>query len=433
MTRFGRLTLFILVFFLLLLQPSQGLSDVSPGDVLDKTNWEKAEGLLPDEIIGWIKKGDFVIQVGELNYKPYDYQPPYALEALSTNKGKYVLDENDWIVEKETGVRGKPIIGRPFPDVDMDDPKVGEKIIYNNVYSGHIVGNFITYFRTDYIRKSGYGRSTHGEMHNMTMDGNPQSVARDNPDGVEKYTLFVARSPYDIAGAAVMTWRYLDPQKQDNTFAFLPAVRRVRRMSSGNRSDAMFGSDASVDDAGGYDGKVTAMEWKFLRKQEALLPFPSADPGRVVKNEGGGWNSTENVEVMVYGYEKEGWQGAQWAPVNWMWVKKPVIVLEVKAKDPYYNYGIQHLWVQTETWGAVFKTINDKAGKYWKTFINQGRYFESGDKAFHFPHVGDQVMIDERLGHATIFRGPMPTDIWDYFAEQDADDFSLAGFQKFCK
>jgi hypothetical protein len=175
------------------------------------------------------------------------------------------------------------------------------------------------------------------------------------------------------------------------------------------------------------------MEWKFLRKQEALIPFPSADPGRAVKSGGGGWNSTENIEVSVYGYEKEGWQGAQWAPVNWFWVKMPVVVLEVKAKDPYYNYGLQHLWVQTETWGAVYKTINDKAGKYWKTFFSQSRYFESQDKEFRFPHVGDQLMIDERLGHATIFRGPMPTDIWDYFAELDDDDFSLAGFQKFCK
>jgi hypothetical protein len=42
-------------------------------------------------------------------------------------------------------------------------------------------------------------------------------------------------------------------------------------------------------------------------------------------------------------------------------------------------------------------------------------------------------MIDERLNHATIFRGPMPADIWEYFSEMDEDDFSLAGFQKFCK
>jgi hypothetical protein len=42
-------------------------------------------------------------------------------------------------------------------------------------------------------------------------------------------------------------------------------------------------------------------------------------------------------------------------------------------------------------------------------------------------------MIDDRLRHATIFRGPMPMDIWDYFADMDEDDFSLGGFQKFCK
>ena len=42
-------------------------------------------------------------------------------------------------------------------------------------------------------------------------------------------------------------------------------------------------------------------------------------------------------------------------------------------------------------------------------------------------------MIDERVTHATIFRGPMPTEIRDYFAEMDEDDFSLGGFQKFCK
>ena len=83
---------------------------------------------------------------------------------------------------------------------------------------------------------------------------------------------------------------------------------------------------------------------------------------------------------MVYGFEKKGWQGAQWAPVNWVWMKKPVIVLEVKAKDPYYNYGIQHLWVQTDTWGSVYKTIFDKAGDYWKTFLAQPRYYESEDK-----------------------------------------------------
>jgi hypothetical protein len=431
--RFRLLTFFVLTPCLVLLMTSQGLCDVSPGDVLDKTNWEKAEGLLPDELIGWIKKGDFVLEIGELNYKLRDYLPPHALRASRENIGKYVLDENDWIVEKETGKRGKHIVGHPFPQIDPESPKAGEKMVYNFFYTGYIGGSFLAYLRVDYLRRSGYARTTHGGMHNLVMVGNPKSVARPNPDHMEKYTLFVAKSPYDIAGSAVMTWRYLDPQKQDNTFAFVPAIRRVRRMSSANRSDAMFGSDGAVDDAGGYDGKVTAMEWKILRKQEALAPFPSAAPGRLVKGEEGGWLSSEDIEVTVYGYEKEGWQGAQWAPVNWLWVKMPVYVLEMKPKDPYYNYGIQHLWVQTETWGTVYKTIYDKAGKYWKTFIVEGRCFENKDKGFHHVHAGDQLIVDKRSNHATVFRGPMPTDLWQYDIEMEEHDFSLAGFQKSCK
>ncbi len=431
--RYRCLAMLLLAPCLLLLRASQGLCDVSPGDVLDKTNWEKAEGLMPEEIVDWIKKGDFVLEVGELSYNPRDYLPPHGLRASSENRGKYVLDEDDWIVEKETGKRGARVIGHPFPEIDPKDPKAGEKVVYNTFYTGFLSGNFVAYLRTDFIRRSGHDRSTQGEMHNMVMAGYPKSEEISNPDGVEKYTLFVAKSPFDIAGSAIMTWRYLDPQKQDNTFAFIPAVRRVRRMSSGNRSDAMFGSDCAVDDAAGFDGKVTSMEWKFLRRQEALIPFPSARALRLVKGEEGGWHSTEDVEVMVYGHEKEGWQGAKWAPVNWLWVKKPTVVLEVKAKDPYYNYGIQHLWVQTETWGCVYKTIYDKAGKYWKTFFAQPRYYESADKEFHLAHAGDQLMIDERVNHATVFRGPMPMDIWDFLAEMDQDDFSLAGFQKFCK
>ncbi len=433
MRRFSLQTVFVFAPFLLLLMNSQALADVSPGDVIDKTNWEKAEGLVPEELLGWIKKGDFVLEVGELNYKARDFQPPYALKALSANIGKYALDENDWIMEKKTGKRGEHIIGHPFPKIDPDDPKASEKMVYNICYTQYIAGNVIGPFSTDYVKSSGYGRSTKGTLYNMVMDGNPKSLARRNPDRVEKYQIFLAMSPYDIAGTAVMTWRYFDPQKQDNTFAYVPAIRRVRRMSSGNRSDALFGSDLSVDDAGGYDGKVTAMEWKFLRKQEALVPFPSAAPGCLVQGDEEGWLTSENIEVMVYGYQKEGWQGPPWAPVNWLWVKMPVYVLEMKAKDPYYNYGIQHIWVHTQTWGYVYKTIYDKAGKYWKTFMGQPRYFESEDKGFHLAYIGDQIVIDERSKHATIITGPSPTDIWNFHAEMEADDFSLAGFQKFCK
>jgi len=343
------------------------------------------------------------------------------------------LDENDGIVDAKTGKRPKSIIGFPFPEIDPKDPKAATKILYNKTYIQYIAGNARAVFKAHYINRSGYSRSTIGAMENMVMDGNPKSAARRNPDRIEKYQIFVARSPYDIAGSAIMTWRYLSPSKEDNTFAYLPAIRRVRRMSPGNRSDTLFGSDLSVDDASCYDGKVTAMEWKLLRKQDALLPYNFDDPGLLVRNDDEEWESSENIKKFSHGFEKEGWQGAHWAPLDWVWVKQPAYVVEVRAKDPYYNYGPQELWVYQGNCIPHYKIINDRAGKYWKTVMQAVGIFESSDKKMRLTYAGEQAVIDERAEHATLISGPTPNDIWQYDAEMAEDDFSLAGFQKFCK
>jgi len=431
-----RSRLLAILFFapcLVLLLTSQALSDVSPGDVIDKTNWEKAEGLLPEPLLDWLKNGKVVLEIGALNYNPLVHHPTFALETLKTNLGKYALDENEAIIDAKTGKRPKSIIGFPFPEIDPHDPKAATKMLYTKMYTQYIAGNARAVFKTHYTNRSGYARSTIAAMENMVMDGNSKSAARPNRDRVEKYQIFVARSPYDIAGSAIMTWRYFAPQKEDNTFTYLPAIRRVRRMSPGNRSDALFGSDIAVDDIACYDGKVTAMNWKLLRKQEALLPYNYKDPGLLVKNEDEEWESSENIKKFTYGYEKEGWQGAHWAPMDWVWVKEPVYVVEVRAKDPYYNYGPQELWVREGNWLAHYKIINDRAGKYWKTVMMAIGFFESGDKEMRLTFSGEQLVIDERADHATLATGPSPTDIWQYDVEMDENDFSLAGFQKFCK
>ena len=68
-----------------------------------------------------------------------------------------------------------------------------------------------------------------------------------------------ANSPYDMAGTAVLTWRYRDPKAEDNSFAYVPAIRRVRRMTPANRSDAMMGSDMAAIVLGLYGAIGIAM------------------------------------------------------------------------------------------------------------------------------------------------------------------------------
>jgi hypothetical protein len=83
--------------------------------VIDKSNWEKAEGLVPDCLLEWVKKGEMDLPLGELNYDTTEYFTPYTIESFTANIGKYDLDEEDIIVDAETGKMAKMIIGFPSP------------------------------------------------------------------------------------------------------------------------------------------------------------------------------------------------------------------------------------------------------------------------------------------------------------------------------
>lgn len=78
------------------------------------------------------------------------------------------------------------------------------------------------------------------------------------------------------------------------------------------------------------------MSWKLVGIQEGLLPYSTTKPELFVPVETGEWQTSPDVTPHVYGYQKEGWKGAPWAPVNFVWVKRPIWILEAVSKDPYY-------------------------------------------------------------------------------------------------
>ena len=409
------------------------LAGGAPGQIIDKTNWEAIEGQVPDSLLGWIKKGDWKIQIEELNYDVNAYHPGFALESLETNAGKYGLGPHDGIVDLATGKPPKFIVGIPFPEIDTKDPKAAVKIMHNNHYMQYILGDLRFPFSLTWVSSSGWEREIGATWRQASMDGWPGARDRGNPDRIEKYALALVDSPFDVKGTAIMTWRYLDPRKQDSSFGYFPAIRRVRRMSPGNRSDAFVGSDLSVDDANGYDGKVAAMEWRLLETREAIVPWYDTDPVRVVRNEEGEWVTTAKVKELTYGYEEEGWQGAPWAPMNLAWVKRPVYVIEMKPKDKYYNYGTHYAWVDAETYASNYKVIHDRGGTYWKTFLKGDVSCTSSYDRMKFLTVGFQQMVDDRREHATIVEDFSPRNVWAYFAKLELDDFSLGGLQRYSK
>ena len=65
---------------------------------------------------------------------------------------------------------------------------------------------------------------------------------------VEKKIMFFT-APQDIRGTSFMNWTYED-EREDSQWIYLPALRKIKRISSENKSDYFVGSDFTYDDLG---------------------------------------------------------------------------------------------------------------------------------------------------------------------------------------
>ena len=65
--------------------------------------------------------------------------------------------------------------------------------------------------------------------------------------GVEKQILFFV-SPADIKNTSFMNWSYDDASKDDDQWLYLPALKKVKRISSSSKDNEFMGSDFTYED-----------------------------------------------------------------------------------------------------------------------------------------------------------------------------------------
>jgi len=429
----GVFWIFLASLLLMPLWASVASGDVSPGDVIDKTNAEEAQGLLPDPVLNWVKKGDGSLTVAELPYDPSTFIPPAGKKFMEANKGKYDVDANGLVVDVKTGKLPEFIDGLPFPEIDLEDPNAGAKVMYNKHFYSYIMGNVQVPFQVSWVgRKTGFERELICDYWTFVLDGYPPARELSNPENVEMHSLIIINAPFDVKGTNILLWRYRN-ERMDSTFAYVPAIRRVRRMSPANRSDAFVGSDFCVDDAWGYGGKINAFTWKVIKKADQLVPFYPGKPLKIVKNDAGEWATVNQGEIITYGYEKDGFQGAPWWPQGMVLVNRPTYILECQAKDKYYNYGPQQLWIDGGCYTPTYKVISDRSGAYWKTEWQALGGVSNADGSIQTVGLANMMAFDDRSQHASCLVLHHPRNSTRYFAEMDQNDYSLGGFQKLCK
>lgn len=81
-------------------------------------------------------------------------------------------------------------------------------------------------------------------------------------DGDKSMTIF--DTPADVKGTALLTFTH--KLKNDDQWLYMPALRRVKRMSSSNKSGPFMGSEFAFEDLGSQE--VEKYTWKFIREEE---------------------------------------------------------------------------------------------------------------------------------------------------------------------
>jgi hypothetical protein len=85
-------------------------------------------------------------------------------------------------------------------------------------------------------------------------------------DGVKKTVIFFL-SPANVKDTGFLIWDYADAEKDDDQWLYLPALGKVRRVSSADRGDYFLGTDFTYEDLK-LDGKLSLTDYNYSFNQD---------------------------------------------------------------------------------------------------------------------------------------------------------------------
>ncbi|HVA81087.1 MAG TPA: DUF1329 domain-containing protein, partial [Candidatus Binataceae bacterium] len=165
-----------------------------------------------------------------------EWPPPYR-EATEKYSGQVRLSEDHRTV---VGY----VAGQPFPLIDVNDPDVAIKLVWNNVFRPISTDDYDLRFydcQTEYIKPgqdqriiddieighyAGYDLVGRTEVDPLPFDPDYRVTGR-----MWLFALYPILAPQESRGQGLIRWRYADPSKGDDSWDWQPGARRVRRLS----------------------------------------------------------------------------------------------------------------------------------------------------------------------------------------------------------
>ncbi len=388
----------IVVFLLHFLGNPDAQAELKPGDELSQKNWQEVKNLLPDAVLHRFRDGHYHAAVVALP-DTLSWGTKFT-SASEANAGKFTVDETDSLIDRSTNTYPDFLYGYPFPEIDPTDPQAAAKVIYNFSYTLMQPDDADHSSNLHWVSSSALERRAEFQAQ-LLFYGSRFSGPIANPTATLRKGIIAGFAPAEIFGVVTLEWVYLDPQKWNSLWAYVPELRRVRQLPPSNGSENLFGSELAHDDPYLFSGKVQYFTWKLIGTQEALVPYTLPIP-KLLRHTNQGYLLESPPGHLVMGWEKEGWPGKAWWPTTCHLVKRPVWVIEARAKDERYAYGRQVLWIDRELYIAYYKEAYNRAGQLWRMLLNSVSVARTPEGDFSLAQPDFTLSVDEEQNRATV-------------------------------
>ncbi len=407
-----------LPLFFLVVAPAR--ADVEVGDRITPANREKVKELFPEDLYAFAVQNFAGLDITIAptgNYKPH----PKFVEATAKYACQARLDERGYLVNYTAG--------QPFPysewakkatehacDLTPDDPQFALKLAWNVNYRWQGSGHNYPHWGFSYMRNEGknlwrLGQGVYRRTYfSHRADLLPESRDLEEGTDVEWAEFFEIMDPFDLRGTMYLLFRYTDPSKEDDTWAYVPSLRCVRRVAATQKSDSLMGTEFTLEDFALFSGYVTSQDWEFGGE---MIGLAAMDTNRTCfpLNLGGG------VETKLAGMTRLGklkeFRRCRFGPygalpfVEERWEKRVLFQLDDYPKQKGHPYSLKKIWYDKETMAPKFAFAYDRAGEPYKILVTvhqwSGRSPNPINRQMHVPiEVANTVVNLQNLNSHVI-------------------------------
>ncbi len=399
--------------------PALARADVSPGDVVTPANRAAVKGLVPDEIYPFTIESFDALELKIVATGDYPTHPKY-LEATT----KYACTAN----LDAQGRLSDYVAGQPFPysewakkatnhkcDLTPDDPQFAQKLAWNVNYRWQ-GGSGLNLPHWGFSNMRNQGKETwriaEGEYRRTYFshraDLLPETSELEKGTPVEWAEFFDVKTPFDLRGTMFLLYRYTAQGREDDTWAYIPALRRVRRIAATQKSDSLLGTEFTLEDFYIFAGYVWDHQWEFKGEKTVLGPMDSGRtcfPSVISKTE-----AVRDTGMERLGTRDE-WFSCPFGPYGALpyagesWQKRTAFQLDDVPKQKGHPYSRKMIWYDRETMMPIYSIMYDRAGQPFRLISSIFRWSEAtgipsnkGKNVLNYSHIM-VVNVQNQVSH----------------------------------